>query len=91
MGDGKNKKGKCFISHPCSGSPNDAIFTKLETVVDLTYIPISAKFGCYRFKCGHSAVVQNIPFPYDFNGWPYNKHALTCFCDVVVQSLLTLI
>ena len=48
-GDGKNKKRKvrkrnyknaqkCYISHPCSEGPNDVMFTKFGTDVDLTYV-----------------------------------------------------
>ena len=84
VGDGKNKKGKqrkglgrkryyknaqkCYISHPCSEGPNDAISTKFDTVVDLTYIMAYAYFVCYRLKGGHSAAAHNLPFYHDFNG-----------------------
>ena len=78
----KNAK-KCCISHPCSGGPNNAIFTKIGTVVDLTYVMAYAKFGWYRLKGGHFAAVQNVLFSHDFNGWPYNRQALTCCRDVV--------
>ena len=62
VGDGKNKKGregrkryyknaqKCYISHPCREGPNDAIFTKFGTVVDLIYVMTYANFGCNRLK-----------------------------------------
>ena len=33
---------KCYISHPCSEGPNDAIFTTFGTVVDLTCVMIYA-------------------------------------------------
>ena len=72
---------KCYISHPCSEGPNDAIFTKFGTVVDLTYVMICADFGWNRLKGGHIAAVQKLPFSYDFNGWPYNQQALTCCRD----------
>ena len=92
VGDGKNKKGKewkegkryyknaqkCYISHPCSEGPNDAIFTEFGVVVDLTYVMTYANFGWYRQKGGHFLAVQNLPFTHDFNGWPYNRQALTC-------------
>ena len=67
---------KCYISHPCSEGPNGAIFTKFSTAVNLTYVITYANFGCNRLKGGHSAAVQNLPFPNDFNGWPYTtgKH-----------------
>ena len=53
--DGKNKKGKerkryyknaqkCYISHPFSEGPNDTIFTKFGTVVDLTW-PMQSLVG----------------------------------------------
>ena len=54
---------KCYISHPCSQDPNDAIFTKFGTVIDLTYVMTYANYGCNRLKGGHSAAVQNLPFP----------------------------
>ena len=53
---------KCYISHPCSEGSNYAIFTKLCTVVDLTYVMTYTNFGWYRLKGGHSAAVQNLPF-----------------------------
>ena len=56
----------CYISHPCSDDPNDAIFTKFGTVVDLTYVMTYAYFGCYRSKGGHSAAVQSLPISHDF-------------------------
>ena len=59
---------KCYISHPCSEGPNDAISTKFGTVVDLTYVIIYANLGCNRLKDGHSTAVQNLPFSRDFNG-----------------------
>ena len=59
---------KCSISHPCSEGPNDAIFTKFGTVVDLTYVMTCANFGWYRLKGGHFAAVQHLPFSHDFNG-----------------------
>ena len=40
-----------------------------------------ANFGCNRLKGGHFATVQNLPFTHDFNGWPYNRQALTCCRD----------
>ena len=54
---------KFYISHPCNEGPNAAIFTKLDTVVDLTYVMTYAHFGWYRLKGGHSAAVHNLPFP----------------------------
>ena len=66
---------------PFSDGPNDAIFTKFGTVVDLTYVMTYAHFGCYRLKGGHAAAVQSLPFSHDFNGWPYNRQALTCCRD----------
>ena len=54
---------KCYISHPCGEGPNDAIYTKFGTVVDLTYLLTYAYFGWYRLKGGHSAAVHNSPFP----------------------------
>ena len=53
---------RCYISHPCSEDPNDAIFTKFGTVVDLTCIMTYANFGWYRLNGGHSATVQNLLF-----------------------------
>ena len=35
---------KCYISHLCSEGPRDAIFTKFDTVVDLTYVITYAYF-----------------------------------------------
>ena len=71
-----------YISHPCSESPNDAIFIKFGTV-GLTYVMTYANFGCNRLKGGrHFAAVQNLPLSHDFNGWPYNRQALTCCRDV---------
>jgi len=32
----------------------------------------STNIGCYWLEGGHNAVVQNLPFTYYFNGWPYN-------------------
>ena len=92
--EGKERKGKernryyknaqkCYISHPCSEGPNDAIFTKSGTVVDLTYVKTYANFTWHRLKGGHFAAVQNLPFFHDFNGWPYNRQALTCYRDVL--------
>ena len=89
---GKERKGKgrkryyknaqkCYISHPCSEGSKDAIFTKFGTVVDLTYVTTCANFGWYRLKGGHSVAVQNLPVSHDFNGWPYNRQALTCCRD----------
>ena len=52
--EGKEKKRyyknaqKCYISHPCSEGPNDAIFTKFGTVVDLTYVMTYANYGWNR-------------------------------------------
>ena len=54
---------KCYIPHPCSEGPNDAIFTKLGTVVDLTYVMTYANFGLHQLKGGHFEAVQNLPFP----------------------------
>ena len=59
---------KFYISHPCSKDPNDAIFTKFGTAVDLTYVMAYANFSCYRLEGGHSAAVHNLPFSHDFNG-----------------------
>ena len=53
---------KCYISHPCSESPNDAIFTKFSTVVDLIYLMTYANFGWTRLKGGHFAAVHKLPF-----------------------------
>ena len=53
---------KCYISHPCSEGPNDAIFSKFGTVVDLTCVMTYASFGWYQLKGGHFAAVQNSPF-----------------------------
>ena len=72
---------KCYISHPCSEGPFDAIFTKFGTVVDLTYVMTYANFGWNRLKGWHFAAVQNLPFSHDFNGWPHNRQALTCCRD----------
>ena len=75
VGDGKNEKGKerkryyknaqkCYIFQTrVAKTPNDAIFTKFGTVVDLTYVMTYANFGWYRLKGGHFAAVQNLPFP----------------------------
>ena len=69
--DGKERKDtiqthkKCYISHPCSEGPNDAIVTKFGLVVDLTYVMTYANCGCYRLKGGHFAAVQNLPFSHD--------------------------
>ena len=49
------------------------------TAIDLTDVMISAKFGCDRLRDGHSAVVQNLAFPNDFNGCIY---LLTCCRDI---------
>ena len=54
---------KCYILHPCIECPNDAIFTKFGTVVDLTCVMTYANFGRYRLKGGHFAAVQSLPFP----------------------------
>ena len=65
---GKGRKGKdknvqrCYISHQCSEGPNHAIFTKFNTVVDLTYVMTYANFGWFQLKGGHFAAVQNLPF-----------------------------
>ena len=59
------------------------IFTKFGTVVDLACIMTYAKFGWNRLKGGHFAAVQNLPFSHDFNGWPYNRQALTCCRDIM--------
>ena len=61
---------KCYISHPCSERPNDAISTKFGNIVDLTYVMTYANFGWNRSKGGHFAAVQDLPFFHDFNGWP---------------------
>ena len=71
----------CYISHLCREAPDDAIFTKFDTAIDLTDFMTSANFGCDRLRDVHSAVVQNLPFPYDFNDGPYNRQALTCCRD----------
>ena len=53
---GKGRKGKgrkryyknaqkCYISRPYSEGPNDAIFTKFGTVVDLTCVMTYVTFG----------------------------------------------
>ena len=63
---------KCYISHPSSEDPNDAIFTKFNTFVDPTYVMTNAKFGWNLLECGPFAAVQKLPFSYGFNGWPYN-------------------
>ena len=73
---------KFYISHPCSEGLDYAIFTKFGTVVDLTCVMTYANFGWYRLKGGLFAALQNVPFPHDFNGWPYNRQALTCCRDV---------
>ena len=57
------KNAQCYISHPCSEGPNDAISTKFGTVVDLTYIMAYAHFVWYRLKGGHFAAVQNLHVP----------------------------
>ena len=80
-GKDTKKRTKCYNSHPCSEGPSDAIFTKFGTVVDLTYVMTYAHFGWNRLKVGHFAAVQILPIPYDFNGWPYNRQALTCCRD----------
>ena len=72
---------KCYISHPCSEGPKNAIFTKFSTVVDLTCEMTYANFGWYQLKGGHFAAVHNLPFSHDFNGWPNNRQALTCCRD----------
>ena len=72
---------KSVISHPCSEDLNDAIFTKFGTVVDLTYVMTYANIGWYRLKGGYFAAIQNLPCSRDFNGWPYNRQALTCWRD----------
>ena len=59
---------KCYISHPCSEGPNDAIFTKFGTVVDLICVITYVHFGWHRLKDGHFAAVRNLPFSHDFNG-----------------------
>ena len=69
---------KCNSSHPCSEGQNGALFTKFGTVVDLINILTNANFGRYRLKGGHSAASQNLPIPHGFNGWLYNRQALTC-------------
>ena len=48
---------KCFISHPYSEGPNDAIFIKVGTVVDLTCVITYVYFGWYQLKGGHFAAV----------------------------------
>ena len=58
---------KCYISHPCSEGPNDAIFTDVGTVVDLTYVMTYANLGWYQLKGGHSVAVQILPLSHDFN------------------------
>ena len=63
---------KGYIAHPCSEGPNDAIFNQFGSVVDRTYVMTCAHFGWNRFKRGHFAAVQKLPFSRDFNGWPYN-------------------
>ena len=57
------------------------ISTKFGTVVDLTCVMTYANCGWYRLKGGHFAAVQNSPFSHDFNGWPYNRQAITCCRD----------
>ena len=86
---GKDKKSalQCYISHPFSGCPNDVIFTKFGTSVDLTYVMTFANFDCNRLKGEHFVVVHNLPFSNDFNGWPYNRLALTCCRDVVSVNI----
>ena len=54
---------RCNISNPCSEGPNDAIFTKFGTIIDLTYVITFANFGCNQLKGRHSAVVQMYLFP----------------------------
>ena len=79
---------KCYISHACSEGSNDAIFIKFGTVVDLTYVMTYANFGWNRLKGGHFAVVQKLPLYHDFNGWPYNRQALTCCRDRDIFSTI---
>ena len=71
----------CYISPPRSEGPNDAIFTKFSTVVDLTYVMTYSNFGRYRLEDGYSAAIHNLPFSHDFNCWPYNRQAVTCCRD----------
>ena len=82
---------RCYISHPCSESPNNAIFFKFGTVADLTYVMAYANFGQNWLKGGHFAAVQKLPFPHDFNGWPFNRQALTCcrYLHAAVQLMTT--
>jgi len=45
--------------------PDDTIFTKFGTAVNLTCVMTSVNFGCYRLKSGHSAVINKIRFSSD--------------------------
>jgi len=70
-----------IYSHPRNEVADDVIVKKFGTAVDLTYVMTAANFGCCRLNGGHYAVVKNVPFPYNFNGWPYNiyyRQALRC-------------
>ena len=68
------KTHKSVIFHTrVAKAPNDAIFIKFGTVVNLTYVLTKAKFGWHRLKGGHFAAVQNLPSSHDFHGWPYNS------------------
>ena len=49
---GKENAQKCYISHPCSEGPNDAIFTKFGTVVDLNLRNDLCKFGLQSVEGG---------------------------------------
>ena len=100
--EGKGRKGKgrkryyknaqkCYISHPCSECPNDAIFTKFVIVVDLTCVMTYANFGWYRLKGGHFALYKIYLFPHDFTGWPYNRQALTCCRDRKIDNLFAVL
>ena len=57
----------------------------LAQLFDSTYVMTYAHFGWNRLKGGHFVAVQNLPFSHDFNGWPYNRQALTCCRDCLTQ------
>ena len=92
--DGKNKKGNgmegkiCYknarsviISHPCSGGPNDLIFTKFGTVLYRTYVNDLCKFWLLSVEGWAFCGCTKFTFSHDFNGWHYNRQALTCCRD----------
>ena len=59
-----------FVLHSC--------WSNLRNIITF------ANISWYRLKGWHFAAVQNLPFSHDFNGWPYNRQALTCCRDLCI-------